>query len=91
MDTMFPIDDGKRVVCLAGAGIASLSQAIPSLGFTDRGEIITLIYSSCSILLDTSTNSCFSMYAISTKNHIPFLDQRSSIQQPPLESHLEVG
>ena len=91
MDTMFPIDDGKRVVCLAGAGIASLSQAIPSWGFTDRGEILTFIDSSCSILLDTSPNNSISIHAISTKNHIPFLDQRSSIQQPPLESHLEVG
>ena len=45
LDTMFPIDDGKRVVCLAGAGIASLSQAIPAWGFTDRGTNGSLILS----------------------------------------------
>ena len=35
LDTIFPIDDGKRVVCMAGAGLADLANAIPNW-FPDR-------------------------------------------------------
>ena len=44
LDTMFPIDNGKRVVCLAGAGIATLSESISEWGFTDRGANDSLIF-----------------------------------------------
>ena len=35
LDTHFPIDDGKRVVCLAGCGISTLASSIQSW-FPDR-------------------------------------------------------
>jgi len=35
LDTFFPIDDGKRVVCMAGAGLATLANVIPTW-FPDR-------------------------------------------------------
>jgi len=35
LDTIFPIDDGKRVVCLAGAGLATLQNFIQGY-FPDR-------------------------------------------------------
>ena len=35
LDTHFPIDDGKRVVCLAGCGISTLATSIQSW-FPDR-------------------------------------------------------
>jgi D-lactate dehydrogenase (quinone) len=35
VDAIFPIDDGKRVVCMGGAGLATLSNAIPTW-FPDR-------------------------------------------------------
>jgi D-lactate dehydrogenase len=35
LDAIFPIDNGKRVVCMAGAGLATLSKEIPSW-FPDR-------------------------------------------------------
>lgn len=35
LDTFFPIDGGKRVVCMAGAGLATLSREIPAW-FPDR-------------------------------------------------------
>ncbi len=42
LDTMFPIDNGEKVVCLAGAGIATLSNSLPAWGFTDRESHSTL-------------------------------------------------
>lgn len=42
LDTMFPIDKGEKVVCLAGAGIASLSNALSSWGFANRESHSTL-------------------------------------------------
>ena len=42
LDTMFPIDGGRRVVCLAGAGIATLSQNLKEWGFDDRESHSTL-------------------------------------------------
>ncbi len=42
LDTMFPIDNGEKVVCLAGAGIASLASALPTWGFGDRESHSTL-------------------------------------------------
>jgi len=42
LDTMFPIDDGKRVVCLAGSGIATLANSLTSWGFGDRESHSTL-------------------------------------------------
>jgi len=42
LNTMFPIDHGKRVVCLAGAGIATLSQNLQDWGFDDRESHSTL-------------------------------------------------
>lgn len=41
LDTIFPIDDGKRVVCLAGAGLASLSNFLEQ-HFPDRESHSTL-------------------------------------------------
>jgi D-lactate dehydrogenase len=41
-NTMFPIDNGEKVVCLAGAGIASLANALPVWGFGDRESHSTL-------------------------------------------------
>jgi D-lactate dehydrogenase (quinone) len=41
LDTFFPIDGGKRVVCLAGAGLAALSREIP-IWFPDRETHSTL-------------------------------------------------
>ena len=35
LDAFFPIDDGERVVCMAGAGLATLSREIPQW-FPDR-------------------------------------------------------
>jgi D-lactate dehydrogenase len=35
LDAFFPIDDGKRVVCMAGAGLATLSRKLP-MWFPDR-------------------------------------------------------
>jgi D-lactate dehydrogenase len=35
LDTVFPIDDGKRVVCLAGVGLASLKRFVSDF-FPDR-------------------------------------------------------
>mmetsp|Transcript_4894 Transcript_4894/g.7436 ORF Transcript_4894/g.7436 Transcript_4894/m.7436 type:complete len:696 (+) Transcript_4894:104-2191(+) len=42
LDTMFPIDGGKRVVCLAGSGIAALANNLPVWGFGDRESHSTL-------------------------------------------------
>ncbi len=42
LDTMFPIDDGTKVVCLAGSGIATLAQSLPAWGFPDRESHSTL-------------------------------------------------
>ena len=42
LDTMFPIDDGERVVCLAGSGIASLANNLKDWGFIDRESHSTL-------------------------------------------------
>lgn len=42
LDIMFPIDNGTKVVCLAGAGIASLAKALPAWGFADRESHSTL-------------------------------------------------
>jgi D-lactate dehydrogenase len=42
LDAMFPIDNGRRVVCLAGAGIATLSQNLAKWGFHDRESHSTL-------------------------------------------------
>ena len=42
LDTMFPIDGGERVVCLAGSGIATLASNLPSWGFSDRESHSTL-------------------------------------------------
>jgi D-lactate dehydrogenase (quinone) len=42
LDTMFPIDNGERVVCLAGAGIASLANNLPQWGFPNRESHSTL-------------------------------------------------
>eukprot|EP00560_Eucampia_antarctica_P003910 CAMPEP_0197837016 /NCGR_PEP_ID=MMETSP1437-20131217/30837_1 /TAXON_ID=49252 ORGANISM="Eucampia antarctica, Strain CCMP1452" /NCGR_SAMPLE_ID=MMETSP1437 /ASSEMBLY_ACC=CAM_ASM_001096 /LENGTH=688 /DNA_ID=CAMNT_0043443689 /DNA_START=33 /DNA_END=2099 /DNA_ORIENTATION=- len=36
LNAFFPIDNGKRVVCLAGAGIADLAAAMKPWGFPDR-------------------------------------------------------
>lgn len=41
LDTIFPIDDGERVVCLAGAGLASLAQFL-SQNFPNRESHSTL-------------------------------------------------
>jgi D-lactate dehydrogenase (quinone) len=41
LDAFFPIDGGKRVVCLAGAGLAALSRDIPTW-FPDRETHSTL-------------------------------------------------
>jgi D-lactate dehydrogenase len=35
LDTIFPIDDGKRVVCMGGAGLATLSRSVAEW-FPDR-------------------------------------------------------
>jgi D-lactate dehydrogenase len=35
LDAIFPIDDGDRVVCMAGAGLATLSRTLPTW-FPDR-------------------------------------------------------
>ena len=42
LDIMFPIDGGKRVVCLAGSGIATLANNLPIWGFGDRESHSTL-------------------------------------------------
>jgi D-lactate dehydrogenase len=42
LDTMFPIDNGERVVCLAGAGIASLANNLALWGFPNRESHSTL-------------------------------------------------
>lgn len=42
LDTMFPIDDGGRVVCLAGSGIATLAANLQEWGFDDRESHSTL-------------------------------------------------
>ena len=42
LDTMFPIDDGKKVVCLAGSGIATLASNLSAWGFDDRESHSTL-------------------------------------------------
>lgn len=42
LDTMFPIDNGERVVCLAGAGIATLANNLPLWGFKNRESHSTL-------------------------------------------------
>jgi len=42
LDTMFPIDDGERVVCLAGSGIATLAKNLMDWGFDDRESHSTL-------------------------------------------------
>lgn len=42
LNTMFPIDDGKRVVCLAGSGIATLAKNLSDWGFHDRESHSTL-------------------------------------------------
>lgn len=42
LDTMFPIDDGERVVCLAGSGIATLANNLEKWGFVDRESHSTL-------------------------------------------------
>jgi len=36
LNSFFPIDDGKRVVCLAGAGIADLAASLTPWGYADR-------------------------------------------------------
>jgi len=42
LDTMFPIDNGAKVVCLAGAGIATLANSLPEWGFSNRESHSTL-------------------------------------------------
>lgn len=42
LDTMFPIDNGRRVVCLAGSGIATLSKNLTTWGFDNRESHSTL-------------------------------------------------
>ena len=42
LDTMFPIDDGTKVVCLAGSGIATLANNLPIWGFGNRESHSTL-------------------------------------------------
>eukprot|EP00957_Ditylum_brightwellii_P211393 15366125-Ditylum_brightwellii.AAC.1 len=53
LNTMFPIDDGKRAVCLAGAGIATLSNNLSMWGFPDRESHSVL----GSIFLDPTTSA----------------------------------
>jgi len=42
LDTMFPIDNGEKVVCLAGAGISSLASNLNEWGYHDRESHSTL-------------------------------------------------
>ena len=42
LDTMFPIDGGTKVVCLAGAGIATLASNLKVWGFENRESHSTL-------------------------------------------------
>jgi D-lactate dehydrogenase len=42
LNTMFPIDNGTKVVCLAGSGIATLATNLPIWGFKDRESHSTL-------------------------------------------------
>mmetsp|Transcript_23668 Transcript_23668/g.35982 ORF Transcript_23668/g.35982 Transcript_23668/m.35982 type:complete len:710 (+) Transcript_23668:68-2197(+) len=42
LNMMFPIDNGEKVVCLAGAGIATLANNLNKWGFPDRESHSTL-------------------------------------------------
>ena len=42
LDIMFPIDNGNRVVCLAGSGIATLANELQIWGFPNRESHSTL-------------------------------------------------
>eukprot|EP00548_Thalassiothrix_antarctica_P005839 CAMPEP_0194154390 /NCGR_PEP_ID=MMETSP0152-20130528/60460_1 /TAXON_ID=1049557 /ORGANISM="Thalassiothrix antarctica, Strain L6-D1" /LENGTH=500 /DNA_ID=CAMNT_0038860449 /DNA_START=433 /DNA_END=1935 /DNA_ORIENTATION=+ len=54
LDSFFPIDGGKRVVCMAGAGLADLSRKI-SEWFPDRESHHSILDSSTFLLNPTAT------------------------------------